>query len=148
MDNEGRHLNDADKMQESKDHNKPSLPDLNLSRRRMIRSAAAVAPLVLTLRSGAVAAAVSCAGIKGFGTTNPGNGNISGVSATTADTCVSSYTVCPDPAQSAKIVKGDGITHTIGTAPGNNFTCGTGDNVVKGQQIAILSATSATSFVG
>jgi hypothetical protein len=148
MHNEGRHLNDADKMQESKDHNKPSLPDLNLGRRRMIRSAAAVAPLVLTLRSGAVAAAVSCVGVKGFGTTNPGNGNITGVSATTADTCVTNYTVCPDPAQTTKILPGNVNTHTIATAPGNNLTCGTGVDRVQGQQIAILSATSASSFLG
>jgi hypothetical protein len=141
MHNEGRHLNDADKMQDSKDHSKPSRSALNLGRRRMIRSAAAVAPLVLTLRSGAVAAAVSCVGVKGFGRTDNAGKIIEG-NAAAGDTCVTGYTVCPDPAQSTKILPRVGNTQSI-RAAGPNLFCGGSSQ----QPIAILSATSASSFL-
>lgn len=61
-------------------------------RRRLVRGAAALAPLVLTLRSGALAAA-SCTGVKGFYNV-ASNGQID--DASDGDWCATGYQACSD----------------------------------------------------
>jgi hypothetical protein len=146
MHNEGRHLNDADKMQDSKDHSKPSRSDLNLGRRRMIRSAAAVAPLVLTLRSGGVLAAASCTGAKALGATTNGSGKITltGGSAAVGDTCVINYQVCES--STTKISSGT-VAGQVTLDNSGALVCADA-NAKNKPAVAILSSMSATSLTG
>ena len=51
-------MNNGNPIEET--HTNEASDDLNLKRRRLIRGAIGVAPMVLTLRSGALAAATSC----------------------------------------------------------------------------------------
>ncbi len=121
-------------------------------RRRLVRGAAALAPLVLTLRSGALAAA-SCTGVKieqayvqGDNDAIPGkiNGSIE-----PGDVCVP-----PLQLQACSDVPGKVVTSTPSAyahvqlrEPSTTeafWTCG--ENQFKGEQVAILSSTSATSM--
>jgi hypothetical protein len=113
-------------------------------RRRLVRGAVAFAPLVLTLRSGALAAA-SCTGTVAFVNINDAgtitnNPVPNGVAAD--QICVSGPTTDMCPA--GKISSGSrlGKVTNIGTSDKPVFTCGSGPT----QQVAILSSASATSL--
>lgn len=100
-------------------------------RRRLVRGAVALAPLVLTLRSGALAAA-SCTGAKTVETTIGDDGK-PGVGVET-DVCIPNAQVCSTPDyQGYKL-------ETIQGTPGNpilpNGTCG----FPPGTKVAILSS--------
>ena len=125
-------------------------------RRRLVRGAAALAPLVLTLRSGALAAA-SCTGVKieqayvqGDDDAIPGkiNGSID-----PNDVCVA-----PGQLQACSDLPGKVVTSTrpsdyarvelqsSGSTSESFWTCGENPFQFKGEQVAILSSTSATSM--
>ena len=121
----------------------------NAGRRRLVRGAVALAPLVLTLRSGAAAA--SCTGAKALATVN-GGGQISNITNLAVpivpgtDKCVSiaQGDICQTTGGNVKISGGvpRGTVNSSGTS--GNFTCGSGSS----GQVAILSSTSAGSLVG
>ena len=74
-------------------------------RRRLVRGAVAFAPLVLTLRSGALAAA-SCTGAKTVRTTLDASGKPpAAVGAVSGDVCykVTEVNTCPNPGVSSKL---------------------------------------------
>jgi len=116
---------------------KTPVADLNLRRRRLIRGVTAVAPLVLTLRSGALAAA-SCTGVKAInvsvGSNNKPASGIAGQdycatqNTTLSSTCVAPGQVTPDA---------NPINATYGKCGSNH----------SGQQVAILSSASVTSLL-
>ena len=109
-------------------------------RRRIVRAAVSLAPVVLTLRSGALAAA-SCTGAVAVVNVNS-SGKIDnpppGVAA--GQTCIANPVVC----ESATKISGGTPVGTVENRGGNLF-CGNGGN---GGQVAILSSASATSFMG
>ena len=138
----------GNKMEQERDdgRSKTPLPELNLSRRRLVRSLTAAAPLVLTLRSGAVVAAVSCVGAKALDASTNGSGKITlnnGGSVALEDRCVIDYQVCPDPNQPTKILSGTVAGDPI-TANGPNFSCVGANNQ---NPVAILSSMSVTSLI-
>ena len=145
MRNEEQNLSDAEGMVGAGQRNKASVPDLNLRRRRLVRGAASIAPLVLTLRSGAVAAA-SCVGAKALNVTVDSSGKIDGTpgGAAAGDYCVTSVQECPDPDQPTKIFAGTPDADPI-RAAGPNLFCG---DARSSQTVAILSAASVTSLMG
>ena len=119
-------------------------PALDQRRRRLVRGAVAIAPVVLTLRSGALAAA-SCTGARTVSTTLDNNGRpLASVGAQQGDVCYKTtdvqVQVCPTSATQLENVLGAPATSaTIGT----NGKCGA---FPGGTQVAILSSSSATSF--
>jgi len=140
MNGNGDNVGDVQKPEGYEARSKTSVPDLNLRRRRFVRGVTVVAPLVLTLRSGAVVAAVSCVGAKVVGATTGSSGKISyGGSAAVGDSCVTNYQVCPG--QSTKILSGTNAG-TV-TANGGNLFC----SGVNNQTVAILSSMSVTSLI-
>jgi len=120
----------------------PSVADQR--RRRLVRGAAAFAPVVLTLRSGALAAA-SCTGAKVLNVTLDNNGSDpqSPSRIKDGDYCFSNLDICKTP----------GVTNKVETpAPdkilnyevaSSNKRCPTFAN----QTVAILSSASAGSFL-
>ncbi|MCM8595781.1 hypothetical protein [Accumulibacter sp.] len=121
-------------------------------RRRMVRGAAALAPLVLTLRSGALAAA-SCTGVKvGSATVNsnatPPAGKINASNIAQGDVCViQPLDACPN-------VSGKAVTTKIGVAnyepavhvqQGDYWQCGK-SGAYQGRTVAILSSNSLNSM--
>jgi len=130
--------------------NNSDAQELNLRRRRLIRGAVGVAPLVLTLRSGAAAAALSgCAPILGGTTFSTGAGGLIsspplGIKAT--DKCIQAdsgiQTCLPSPSGTATDIKPVGtvtkgtITDTSGAAP---YYCTLGEN----KTVAIVSASTS-----
>lgn len=108
-------------------------------RRRLVRGAVSLAPIVLTLRSGALAAA-SCTGAVAIVNVNPG-GKIENPPSGVAEgqVCISNPAICES---GSKISGGT----PIGTVQknGNNLFCG---NDSGGGQVAILSSASATSLI-
>lgn len=118
-------------------HANDSNDDLNLGRRRLIRGAAYVAPMVLTLRSGALAAASSCTPVKGITTVNTnGKLNTVPVGTVTGDICASSPAQC-DTTNSIS----DGTY--AGTYSSSSQKCSL---TSAGQTVAILSSGAATSL--
>ncbi len=119
-----------------------STPDSK--RRRLVRGAVALAPLVLTLRSGALAAA-SCTGAKTVATALGENGLIdTGVGAMDGDVCFkrsSTVNVCAEHPDT-KLENPMGAPTESDTVSGGK--CG---NFTKDTNVAILSSTSATSFL-
>lgn len=119
---------------------------LDERRRHLIRGVAAAAPLVLTLRSGALAAA-SCTGTKVIAVGTNGSGQFtaptdSGVAE--GDYCVANVQVC-GPELPTKISGGTIDVGTIsGPLPSGKFQCGT----TGSRTVAILSAASVTSLRG
>jgi hypothetical protein len=109
-------------------------------RRRLVRGAVSLAPVVLTLRSGGLAAA-SCTGAVALVNVNSG-GKIDQPPPGVAEgqACISNPIVCES---SSKISGGT----PVGTVEkrGDNLFCGNGGT---GGQVAILSSASATSFMG
>jgi hypothetical protein len=147
-------MNDGHPIEDTRPHEVSD--DLNLRRRRLLRGAIGIAPVVLTLRSGAVAAVSSCTGTKLLtsvdrvvadkgGRLNPSTGAVSG------DTCITGYDQTDCPIEEAiKIRTGQGsFAGTVRTTSGGKAFCnGTGQSYTVGQQIAILSSNSASSFMG
>ena len=126
---------------------KTPLPELNLGRRRLVRSVTAAAPLVLTLRSGAVAAAVSCVSARVIDSTDSAGKIINPGTAQVGDTCVSGYQVCPNPDQPTKIIAGTNMQTASVTSTGPNLFCGSGGDKITGKPVAILSALSVSSLL-
>ncbi|HNC51429.1 MAG TPA: hypothetical protein PLO14_04190 [Accumulibacter sp.] len=137
-----------------------SISELDIGRRRWVRGAAAVAPLVLTLRSGALAAA-SCTGAKLLARVD-NNGHIvdaGGLNITGLmdgqDQCVTHVAQCTDadialrvhPTDAFNVVTDHTPVKQLGTTTNPFFRCGTGSQF-NNQPIAILSATSASSLTG
>ena len=119
-------------------------------RRRLVRGAVALAPVVLTMRSGALAAA-SCTGARLVDI--PNNGKFK--PASTTEYCIDDSpatvpNVCPTHStvvgptkvvtdKNAKLVN-------VTSAGGDEFYCGTARDHLKDRRVAILSSLSATSF--
>lgn len=134
-------------------HADESSHDLNLRRRRLIRGAAYVAPMVLTLRSGSLAAASSCTGAKLLTSTTDPNGQLASSTGIAAgDTCVSDPVTmdCPSgPISEPKIIPGNGRLAGIVTSEteGSNTRYFCSGVTAQGTPVAILSSASATSFI-
>lgn len=143
MHNEARNLNDLEKTEGSEEQNKTSVAALNLSRRRLVRGAVVAAPVILTLRSGALAAA-SCVGVKVVNVSvNPQGQLPLGTDAAVGDYCVASATACPDPNQPTKILSGSRDADPI-FEDNNQLVCG---NTTGNTTVAILSSINATSLL-
>lgn len=129
-------------------------------RRRLVRGAMAVAPLVLTLRSGALAAA-SCTGVKIASVpVKNGNPRAGQLQVTTempalaaGDVCVQPGVLqqCPAPS-TEKVLTSSPINETNSepiafqeNGANDYWTCGTG-RLFQGQNVAILSSASVTSM--
>lgn len=112
----------------------------NAGRRRLVRGAMALAPVVLTLRSGALAAA-SCTGAKVVSVTLDGNGsdleNPSRID--NGDYCVSNLNACATP--------GKVETPLPGQIPNYQVASGKKCPAFANKPVAILSSTSAHSFI-
>jgi hypothetical protein len=144
--NKGNKMDDVNKQERDEGCSKTSLPELSLSRRRLVRSVTAVAPVILTLRSGAVVAAVSCVGAKAIGAQTNGSGQITslnGGNAAAGDSCVTGFQVCTNPNQSTKILPTGTVAGSVTANGGGVLSCGN----VSNQPVAILSATSVTSLI-
>ena len=118
-------------------------PALNLKRRRLVRGAASIAPVVLTLRSGSVAAA-SCVGAKALNATTDSEGKITlggGGSVAAGDACVTPYQACESTKLSSGTLAGSVTTNESGA-----LVCA--DPAAHNRQVAILSAASVTSLMG
>jgi hypothetical protein len=112
-------------------------------RRRLVRGAAALAPLVLTLRSGALAAA-SCTGVKITQVTpDSATGVIADNSVIPGDVCAPNLHFCPDGKALTDSLGND--YQTVESDLLGNKTCG--DAQYKGTTVAILSSQSATSMI-
>jgi len=113
----------------------------NAGRRRLVRGAMALAPVVLTLRSGALAAA-SCTGAKVVSVTLDGNGtdsqNPSRIAA--GDYCVPNLKVCATPGKVETPPLDQILDYEVAS---NDKKCPTFAN----KTVAILSSTSAHSFI-
>lgn len=130
-------------------------------RRRLVRGVMAAAPVVLTLRSGALAAA-SCTGVKIASVhtkaNNPRRGQIESppVPIQAGDVCVlpGVLQACPDPAFPNKVATNSPIneTNTEPVQPRSSggvdyWTCGNPDLAsFRNQNVAILSSQSVTSM--
>ncbi|HPP45940.1 MAG TPA: hypothetical protein PLF25_00375 [Accumulibacter sp.] len=113
-------------------------------RRRLIRGAVAFAPLVLTLRSGALAAA-SCTGARIVNI--PSDGVIP--NATSTDVCAPTAAICPDhPLIDQTKVLTQPTTLINMEANGTGWGCKTQTGTFYTGNMAVLSSTSATSMLG
>lgn len=113
-------------------------------RRRLVRGAVAFAPLVLTLRSGALAAA-SCTGVKLPDVTVQSDGEVPGTVG--GDVCVQGLQTCPTSASKVVTTHKPSIYATVGlNSSGDKYTCGGTSPQFVGQQVAILSSGSASSM--
>lgn len=108
-------------------------------RRRLIRGAVACAPIVLTLRSGALAAA-SCTGARFV--VPDSNGKIEGA-VSENDSCVLTYQQCDGSAIETQ--SADGVYPL--SLDGSNYRCIADGNVIKNRPVAIVSSVSATSLI-
>ncbi|ACV36159.1 hypothetical protein [Accumulibacter sp.] len=149
----GRSLADGDAVSPSQ----TSLMDQR--RRRLVRGAMAVAPLVLTLRSGALAAA-SCTGVKiasvrvstGAGSERRGEIMNPPTPLANKDVCVAPGVLVQCPAPSVeKVLTSSPINATNSeeilfrdVAGTDYWTCG--DRQFQGQNVAILSSASVASM--
>jgi len=127
---------------------------LDQRRRRLIRGAIGIAPMVVTLRAGVVnAAIVSCVGTKSVTGTIVNGGKVTGVpTAANGDHCivihpdVTATNQCSSADHIVRITNSGGRYSDGGTVSinGSNVRC-TGIDTV-GTQVAIVSA-SVTSFI-
>lgn len=111
-------------------------------RRRLVRGAAALAPLVLTLRSGALAAA-SCTGVSQFVTLDS-NGKFAPAPPTQLNDICVTYSV--DSCSDNKISFASKLGIVVSTTDPNDplpYQC---TGVTTSEQVAILSANAAQSF--
>lgn len=113
-------------------------------RRRLIRGALGAAPVILTLRSGALAAA-SCTGAKALAVTDTSGkftNTTSGI--VTGDRCVTPYNAAGCP--SNKILSGTNAGSVSSSS--SKWQCKTSSGTpIKSAQVAILSAAAVTSLV-
>lgn len=129
------------------DTDQSNLDETANERRRLVRGAVALAPLVLTLRSGALAAA-SCTGAKTVNVTLDSNGKPpASVGAVKGDVCykVSDVNTCPvgtTPRLENHV--GNPVSYTIDSSLKCSRT--PGGSLPAGTQVAILSSASANSF--
>ncbi|MBL8398803.1 MAG: hypothetical protein JNL84_11785 [Candidatus Accumulibacter sp.] len=113
-------------------------------RRRLVRGAAAFAPIVLTLRSGALAAA-SCTGATIVDIPTTGN-----FSAADSDVCAPEAVVCPGYPTSGptKVLTQPTLKIQLTPTGTSEFTC---NNPASGTpytgKVAILSSVAASSLV-
>lgn len=117
----------------------------DLKRRRLVRGAIGIAPVVLTLRSGVLAAS-SCTGAKTLEASTNGGGKLtSPVPVSTdplnPDYCVSPFSQEGCPTGEQKISSGGSPVQVTG-AGGNLFCTG----VTNTSPVAILSSASVTSL--
>ena len=119
-------------------------------RRRLVRGAVALAPLVLTLRSGALAAA-SCTGARlvRINQNNRIGADVAqGMGLTTSDVCFPNATICEGyptgNGASTKIISAPTPGFNLTQNNNGSFNCGTSD--LRGRQVAILSSASASSL--
>lgn len=126
----------------------------NAARRRLMRGALVAAPVMLTLRSGALAAVSGCVSAKNTSVTTSGNGQLpSGIvnpPVIPGDQCILGTTTgsC-EPGYVTKDGIGPYTQYAISGTSGN-YQCGTtgsGNNPGTGVQVAILSANAANSFL-
>ena len=127
---------------------------LDLRRRRLIRGAVTIAPVVLTLRSGALAAA-SCTGALGTNYAANSAGNLSPTTNLVANTnqaCVTGWTACPGvPGKVLDTTVGSTFRGTVRsvTVGSNTFLrCRItgGATLTSTSNIAIFSSASYNSF--
>lgn len=121
----------------------------NAGRRRLVRGAMALAPLVLTLRSGALAAA-SCTSVRLVNVDNQGridNPLPSDVSCINqqVDSCSSGSVNTKVPTQSYDLVAVQ--RKQIGNSNNYNYYCGDPSNPIVNRQVAILSSAGNTSII-
>ena len=124
---------------------------LNNKRRRLIRGAVALAPVVLTLRSGALAAA-SCTGAKAQNVTlgNGTNGTLdkkipANITVVDGDVCYKTSDVPTCSAQKVQNLPGPQAAYPVDFA---TRKCGpSGGRLPGGTNVAILSATAAASLL-
>lgn len=141
-------MNTTQSIDETAESTEPPLADGETAnpdqrRRRLVRGVAAIAPLVLTLRSGALAAA-SCTGARTVNATLDNNGKPPPiVGAQTGDVCYRAIDVqvCSS-SPTTKLENVPGAPATSATI-GSNGKCGAFSG---GTQVAILSSSAATSF--
>lgn len=119
----------------------------NTGRRRLVRGVVALAPLVLTLRSGAAAA--SCTGAKALRVTLDGNGKVPNADALgvrRGDVCYlqSQVDVCSEAPPKLQNPAGTPASYTVNSS----LRCGDNPNTLSpGTQVAILSSQAASSFL-
>jgi hypothetical protein len=120
--------------------------DLNQSRRRLIRGAAGVAPVLLTLRSGALLAASSCTGAVTLATTDPTTGQFPGVlGMQPGQLCTETFDKTGCPVDESKILTA--TDNGFKTAfDGTNWTCENSGTILKNKNIAVLSSGAAHSL--
>jgi len=121
---------------------------LDQRRRRLLRGAAGIAPVVLTLRSGALAAS-SCTGALTIVTTDVSTGKFPGVlNMLPGQVCAESPSQTGCPVGETKILTASDANkyRTVGPSFGE-WTCEkSGPVVLKGGNVAILSNASASSL--
>ena len=130
---------------------------LNNKRRRLIRGAVALAPVVLTLRSGALAAA-SCTGVKikevSVKSGDPRAGELLSSNIAAGDVCVEAgkLTECgtnPNKVETLSNLtqaNSEPVKYRTPTSGTPYYTCGTNRDF-QGQKVAILSSQSVISMV-
>ena len=129
----GDKLNGIKKPEGDDGRDKAPVAELNLRRRRLVRGVTAVAPLILTLRSGALAAA-SCTGV------TPQPVNVNGGNHPASGTAGRDY--CATPVSSTCVTPGQ---ITVDPRPiRDNGMCYSDHSR---QTVAILSSASATSLL-
>lgn len=129
------------------DNPETSSQNENAGRRRLVRGAVSIAPIVLTLRSGGLAAA-SCVPAKTVSTFVDNNGQISSsVGAIDGDLCykTADVTVCPNPQSPNKLENLPGSPTNLYTV--SNGKCKIGNTTLKNTNVAILSSGAANSFL-
>jgi hypothetical protein len=120
-------------------------------RRRLVRGVAAFAPVVLTLRSGALAAA-SCTGarIVDIPSTGPSNGKFTALPGEVACVATNDYSVCANHPLTGltKIDTKKTTTYPV-AGPDNNglYRCSVASGPDLRGNVAILSSASAGSLV-
>ena len=113
-------------------------------RRRLVRGAVALAPVVLTLRSGALAAA-SCTGVRVFNVRTNGDGKFdapTGSGVVAGDYCASPVQAC-ELERPTKISGGTIDSLPITGPESGKFQCGSQGS----RTVAILSSASASSLI-
>jgi hypothetical protein len=120
--------------------------DLNRRRRRLIRGAAGVAPVLLTLRSGGLLAASSCTGAVTLATTDPTTGQFPGVLGMKAgQICTENFdkTGCPAGENKVLTAADNGFKTAF---DGTKWTCENSGTILKNKNIAVLSSGAAHSL--
>ena len=117
--------------------------NLDQRRRRLMRGVASAAPVVLTLRSGALAAA-SCTGAKLLTQVEQNGKLVSTAGVVEGDVCVTNYETLSCASGSGTKISSGYYLGTVSQAGGSGtFFC---TNVTSAQQVAILSSASASSL--